>query len=43
MYSAIKFKGKSLYKMARKGKEVPREPREVSVSKFEIKVSLTPI
>jgi tRNA pseudouridine55 synthase len=37
MYSAIKFKGKSLYKMARKGKEVPREPREVNVSKFEIK------
>ena len=37
MYSAVKFKGKSLYKIARKGKEVKREPREVNVSKFEIK------
>ena len=37
MYSAVKFKGKSLYKIARKGKEVQREPREVQVSRFEIK------
>ena len=37
MYSAVKFKGKSLYKIARKGKEVQREPREVNVSRFEIK------
>ena len=37
MYSAVKFKGKSLYKIARKGKEVKREPREVNVSRFEIK------
>lgn len=36
MYSAIKYKGKSLYKLARKGKSVERKPREISVSKFEI-------
>ena len=36
MYSAIKFKGKSLYNMARKGKTIELKPREVSVSKFEI-------
>jgi tRNA pseudouridine55 synthase len=37
MYSAIKYKGKSLYKLARKGKTVERQPRKVNVSKFEIK------
>jgi tRNA pseudouridine55 synthase len=37
MYSAVKFKGKSLYKIARKGREIPREPREVNISRFEIK------
>ncbi len=36
MYSAIKYKGKSLYKLARKGKSVERKPREITVSKFEI-------
>ncbi len=36
MYSAIKYKGKSLYHLARKGKEVEREPREVVVSDFKI-------
>jgi tRNA pseudouridine55 synthase len=36
MFSAIKFKGKSLYNMARKGKMIELKPREVSVSKFEI-------
>lgn len=36
MYSAIKHKGKSLYKYARKGKEIKREPREVSIHEFEI-------
>ncbi len=41
MYSAVKFQGKSLYKFARKGKSVKREPREVIVSEFEIiKVAL---
>ena len=37
MYSAVKYKGKSLYKLARKGKSVEREPREVTVYSFEIK------
>jgi len=36
MFSAVKIKGRSLYKIARKGKEVEREPREVQVDKFEI-------
>ena len=37
MYSAVKINGKTLYKIARKGKEVVRAPREVEVHKFEIK------
>ncbi|MFO7448449.1 MAG: tRNA pseudouridine(55) synthase TruB [Ignavibacteriaceae bacterium] len=36
MYSAIKLKGKTLYNLARKGKTVEREPREVTISGFEI-------
>jgi len=36
MYSAVKYKGKSLYKFARKGKTVEREPRKVIVTKFNI-------
>ena len=41
MYSALKVNGKRLYEIARKGKSVKREPREVNVSKFEItKISL---
>ena len=36
MYSAVKIKGKALYKYARKGIEVERKSREVVVSKFEI-------
>ena len=37
MFSAVKVNGRSLYKIARKGKEVVREPREVEVHKFEVK------
>ena len=37
MFSAVKVNGKSLYKIARKGKEIVREPRAVEVHKFEIK------
>ncbi len=37
MYSAVKYKGKSLYKLARKGKSIKREPREINISKFDIK------
>jgi tRNA pseudouridine55 synthase len=36
MFSAIKHKGKSLYNLARKGKKIELEPREINVSKFEI-------
>lgn len=36
MYSAIKHKGKSLYEYARKGVEIKRETREITISKFEI-------
>ncbi len=36
MYSAVKHKGKKLYELARKGKEVEREPRKIIVSDFEI-------
>lgn len=37
MFSAIKYQGKPLYKLARKGVEVKREPRKVTIfsSKFE--------
>jgi tRNA pseudouridine55 synthase len=36
MYSAVKHKGKPLYKYAREGKEVRREPRTVHIHKFNI-------
>lgn len=36
MYSAVKFKGKSLYKYARKGINLKREPRKITVTGFEI-------
>ena len=36
MYSALKHKGKALYKYARKGVEIERAAREVTISKFEI-------
>lgn len=37
MFSAVKMHGKSLYKLARKGKTIEREPREVVIHKFELK------
>jgi tRNA pseudouridine55 synthase len=37
MFSAKKYKGKALYKYARKGKTVEREPVKVFISSFEIK------
>ena len=36
MYSAIKHKGKSLYKYARKGIAIKREPRDVFINSFTI-------
>lgn len=36
MFSAVKIKGQRLYKLARKGQEVEREPRFIRVSRFDI-------
>jgi len=36
MFSALKHKGKALYKLARAGKEVERAPRQVEVFSFDI-------
>ncbi len=36
MYSALKHKGKALYKYARKGIDIKREPRIVNIYNFEI-------
>jgi tRNA pseudouridine55 synthase len=36
MHSAIKIGGKKLYELARKGIEIDRPPREVTVKRFEI-------
>ena len=37
MHSAIKVKGKRLYKLAHKGKNIEREPRKVFVKRFDLK------
>lgn len=37
MFSAVKFKGKSLYKWARKGVTVHREPRRVIIKELSVK------
>ncbi|MGD1005700.1 MAG: tRNA pseudouridine(55) synthase TruB [Ignavibacteriaceae bacterium] len=37
MYSAVKVNGKSLYKIARKGKTIERIPREITIYSFGIK------
>lgn len=36
MFSALKHKGKALYKLARAGKEVERAPRQVEIFSFDI-------
>ena len=36
MYSALKLNGIPLYKIARKGEQVDREPRQVTISRLEI-------
>lgn len=36
MYSAVSIGGKKLYHLARKGREVHREPREVTIHSFQI-------
>jgi tRNA pseudouridine55 synthase len=35
MYSALKHKGKPLYKFARAGQEIERQPRKITISKIE--------
>lgn len=37
MLSALRYKGKRLYELARKGKEVRREPRKVRIRELRIK------
>jgi tRNA pseudouridine55 synthase len=36
MYSALKYQGQRLYKLAREGVEVPREPRAVTIHAIEL-------
>lgn len=36
MYSALKHQGKRLYELAREGKEVVREPREITIYSLEL-------
>lgn len=36
MYSAVKIQGRKLYELARKGREVPREPRPVTIYELEL-------
>ncbi len=36
MYSALKHKGERLYKLAREGKEVEREPRNITIHQIEV-------
>lgn len=36
MFSALKYQGQPLYRYARQGIEVPREPRPISIFRFEL-------
>jgi tRNA pseudouridine55 synthase len=36
MYSAVKFQGKTMYNLARKGKVIELTPREIEIKEFEI-------
>jgi tRNA pseudouridine55 synthase len=36
MYSAVKFQGKTMYNLARKGKVIELTPREIEISSFDI-------
>lgn len=42
MYSAIKINGKKLYELARKGKEVERKPRPVTIHALNIETQTAP-
>ncbi|NNJ65627.1 MAG: tRNA pseudouridine(55) synthase TruB [Xanthomonadales bacterium] len=43
MYSALKHEGQPLYRLARAGKEVPREPRSVTIHAIEVVDWETPV
>jgi len=43
MFSAVRHKGKRLYELARKGKEVPREPRKIHIEKLGINRIALPV
>jgi tRNA pseudouridine55 synthase len=43
MYSAVKHHGKPLYKYARKGKTLERQPKEVDVTEFTVVSFLPPV
>lgn len=43
MFSAVRHKGKRLYELARKGKEVPREPRKIRIEKLRIDKIALPV
>jgi tRNA pseudouridine55 synthase len=40
MYSAVKFQGRRLYDYARKGESIERALRPITISKFEVTISL---
>lgn len=42
MYSALKHNGERLYKLAREGIEVEREPREIKIHRLELKSCVLP-
>ncbi|MGB5074685.1 MAG: tRNA pseudouridine(55) synthase TruB [Bacteroidota bacterium] len=42
MYSAVKVEGQRLYKLARKGVEVERQPRPVTIERFDIQAASLP-
>ncbi|MBQ5840406.1 MAG: tRNA pseudouridine(55) synthase TruB [Clostridia bacterium] len=42
MYSAIKINGKKLYELARKGKEVERKPRPVTIRALTVEAQIAP-
>jgi len=42
MYSAIKINGKKLYELARKGREVERQPRSITIHALTVEEQLSP-
>ena len=42
MYSAIKINGKKLYELARKGREVERKPRDITIHSLTVEEQIAP-